>query len=85
MVTPEDNAEQQMLKEEINELLDELDPRDRKVLEMRFGLNGNKTHTLEEIGGQLGITRERVRQIENKAIRKLRNPQRLKKIRDFAE
>ena len=85
MVTPEDNAEQQMLKEEINELLDELDPRDRKVLEMRFGLNGNKTHTLEEIGGQLGITRERVRQIENKAIRRLRNPQRLKKIRDFAE
>ncbi|MGI6106472.1 MAG: sigma-70 family RNA polymerase sigma factor [Lachnospiraceae bacterium] len=85
LISPEANAEQQMLKEEINKLLNELDERDRKVLELRFGLNGNKPHTLEEIGSQLGVTRERVRQIEDKAIRRLRNHQKSKRISDFAE
>ena len=64
-------------------ILSSLTPREERVLRMRFGLGMNTDHTLEEVGQIFGVTRERIRQIENKAIRKLRHPSRAKKIRDF--
>ena len=72
-----------LLKEQLVEVLKTLTPREEKVLRLRFGMYDGKTHTLEEVGQIFGVTRERIRQIENKAIRKLRHPSRAKKIRDF--
>ena len=68
---------------ELKEILDTLTEREADVLRMRFGMYDGRTHTLEEVGQIFGVTRERIRQIENKAIRKLRHPSRAKKIRDF--
>jgi len=72
-----------LLKEEIREVLNSLTERERAVLEMRFGLNDGETHTLEEVGQAFGVTRERVRQIESKALRKLRHPGHRRKLHDF--
>ena len=83
MVTPEMNIENVMLREEIYKLLNDLKPREREVIIKRFGLEDGKPMTLEEVGNVFNVTRERIRQIEAKAIRKLRNPGRAKHIRDF--
>ena len=76
-------ATQQLLREQVNEILEELNDRERKVLKMRFGLLDGRNHTLEEVGQEFGVTRERIRQIEAKALRKLRHPQRSRKLRDY--
>lgn len=80
---PVDAAAKQLLKEQLHEILDQLSPRERKVLEMRFGLNDGQGRTLEEVGTEFGVTRERIRQIEAKALRKLRHPIRSRKLRDY--
>jgi RNA polymerase primary sigma factor len=80
---PVDAASKQLLKEQLYSILDSLSAREREVLEMRFGLRDGESHTLEEVGHAFGVTRERVRQIESKALRKLRHPGRSRKLRDF--
>jgi RNA polymerase primary sigma factor len=80
---PVDAASDQLLKEELYEILESLNERERNVLEMRFGLKDGESHTLEEVGRAFGVTRERVRQIESKALRKLRHPGRSRRLRDF--
>ena len=81
--SPTDQATQALLKDHIREVLETLSPREAKVLEYRFGLEDGKQRTLEEVGKEFGVTRERIRQIEAKAIRKLRHPTRAKKLRDY--
>ena len=81
--SPTDQATQALLKDHIREVLSTLSPREAKVLEYRFGLEDGKQRTLEEVGREFGVTRERIRQIEAKAIRKLRHPTRAKKLRDY--
>jgi len=81
--TPADVASNQFLREQLQEILSSLDERERQVLEMRFGLKDGKGHTLEEVGRKFGVTRERIRQIEAKALRKLRHPLRSRKLRDY--
>jgi len=81
--SPTDQATQALLKDHIREMLSTLSPREAKVLEYRFGLEDGKQRTLEEVGREFGVTRERIRQIEAKAIRKLRHPTRAKKLRDY--
>jgi RNA polymerase primary sigma factor len=76
-------ASKELLREQIGQVLDFLTEREREVLEMRFGLNDGKDHTLEEVGKRFGVTRERIRQIEAKALRKLRHPSRSKSLRDY--
>ena len=80
---PVDATSNAMLSEALTEILGTLTEREADVLRMRFGMYDGRTHTLEEVGQIFGVTRERIRQIENKAIRKLRHPSRAKKIRDF--
>jgi len=82
---PEDKASEALLKEQIGETLSTLTPREAKVIEMRFGLADGKQRTLEEVGKEFGVTRERIRQIEAKAIRKLRHPTRARKLRDYLD
>jgi len=82
-VTPEQNIESVMLREHIDILLQDLKERERQVIVLRFGLEDGHPRTLEEVGKRFNVTRERIRQIEAKALRKLRNPVRSKKIRDF--
>ncbi|MBQ1515944.1 MAG: RNA polymerase sigma factor RpoD [Lachnospiraceae bacterium] len=82
-VTPEGNVEQVMLREHIETLLDDLKDRERAVIVLRFGLEDGHPRTLEEVGKEFNVTRERIRQIEAKALRKLRNPVRSKRIKDF--
>ncbi len=82
-LSPEEFAENEMLKEEIMEVLMSLQPREQEVLELRFGLIDGTCHTLEEVGKKFNVTRERIRQIEAKALRKLRHPSRAKKLKDF--
>ena len=82
-VTPEGNAESVMLREHIDALLGDLKERERQVIVLRFGLEDGHPRTLEEVGKEFNVTRERIRQIEAKALRKLRNPVRSKRIRDF--
>lgn len=79
---PEDVASKQLLREQVRNALEFLGDRERQVLEMRFGLKDGKDHTLEEVGKEFGVTRERIRQIEAKALRKLRHPSRSKILRD---
>ncbi len=80
---PMDATSSQMLNEQLQNTLDELSERERAVLEMRFGLTDGQPHTLEEVGQAFNVTRERIRQIESKALRKLRHPGRSRKLRDF--
>jgi RNA polymerase primary sigma factor len=80
---PVDAASNQLLKEQVRTILDSLSEREREVLEMRFGLRDGQGHTLEEVGQFFGVTRERIRQIEAKALRKLRHPYRSRKLRDY--
>jgi RNA polymerase primary sigma factor len=80
---PVDSASRRLLKEHMNEILEGLNERERKVLIMRFGLEDGVTRTLEDVGKEFEVTRERVRQIEAKALRKLRHPQRSRKLRDY--
>jgi RNA polymerase primary sigma factor len=80
---PVDAASRQLLKEQMSDILGSLSDRERKVLEMRFGLKDGQGRTLEEVGQEFGVTRERIRQIEAKALRKLRHPIRSKKLRDY--
>ena len=80
---PVDAASKELLREQIRNVLGFLSEREREVLEMRFGLNDGKDHTLEEVGRSFGVTRERIRQIEAKALRKLRHPSRSKSLRDY--
>nr|MBN1228592.1 RNA polymerase sigma factor RpoD [Anaerolineae bacterium] len=80
---PVEKADRQLLKEQVRELLSGLSDREREVLEMRFGLKDGQDHTLEEVGKHFGVTRERIRQIEAKALRKLRHPTRSRQLRDY--
>lgn len=80
---PADAASQQMLRDQLLEILNQLTPREQEVLKMRFGLEDGVSHTLEEVGQHFGVTRERIRQIEAKALRKLRHPIRSKKLREY--
>lgn len=80
---PAEAASYTLLREQLEEVLSTLDTREEQVLRMRFGLLDGKAHTLEEVGKQFDVTRERIRQIESKALRKLRHPSRSKKLRDF--
>ena len=82
-VTPEGNVESVMLREHIQTLLEDLKERERQVIVLRFGLEDGHPRTLEEVGKEFNVTRERIRQIEAKAVRKLRNPVRSRRIRDF--
>ena len=82
-VSPFDSASQELLKGHIDEVLETLNPRERRVLALRFGLKDGRTRTLEEVGREFGVTRERIRQIEAKALRKLRHPSRSKRLRDY--
>ena len=80
---PSEEASYTLLREQLEEVLSTLTPREEQVLRMRFGLTDGKPHTLEEVGKEFNVTRERIRQIEAKALRKLRHPSRSKKLRDF--
>ena len=80
---PHDAASYTLLKEQLEEVMSTLTPREAKVLKLRFGLEDGKSRTLEEVGSQFNVTRERIRQIEAKALRKLRHPSRSKKLRDY--
>lgn len=82
-LTPHETAVQEWIKKALDEVLETLTDREEKVLRLRYGLLDGKTHTLEEVGREFGVTRERIRQIEGKALRKLRQPSRQKKLRDF--
>lgn len=82
---PADMAAFMLLKEQLVEVLDTLTPREAKVLKLRFGLEDGRARTLEEVGGEFQVTRERIRQIEAKALRKLRHPSRSRKLKDFLE
>lgn len=81
--SPEDSATTQLLKEHVNEMLSYLTPREQKILRMRFGLEDGKTHTLEEVGQEFGVTRERIRQIEAKALAKLRKHRDARKLNNY--
>ncbi len=83
--SPYDSASKQFLKENIEEVFQTLSEREAKVLKMRFGLAGYRSMTLEEVGKEFGVTRERIRQIEAKALRKLKHPSRRKKLQDYLE
>jgi RNA polymerase primary sigma factor len=82
-LSPADVATRQMLKEQMDDVLDSLTLRERRVLQLRFGLEDGRQRTLEEVGKEFGVTRERIRQIEAKALRKLRHPTRSRKLRDY--
>ncbi|MBI2039656.1 RNA polymerase sigma factor RpoD [Candidatus Microgenomates bacterium] len=82
---PDEQATRELLKIHLDEVLDSLSPREKRVLQLRFGLEDGKQRTLEEVGREFGVTRERIRQIEAKAIRKLKHPTRAKKLRDYLE
>ncbi len=82
-LAPDEAASYLLLKEQIEEVLSGLNDREQRVLRLRFGLDDGRPRTLEEVGREFGVTRERIRQIEAKALRKLRNPQRSKKLRDY--
>ena len=85
ILSPDDYTNNQLLKDEINAVLQGLTEREEKVLRLRFGLLDGRTRTLEEVGKEFNVTRERIRQIEAKALRKLKNPNRCKRLRDFVK
>ena len=82
-VSPEEAATYELLKEHIDETLELLTPREQKILRMRFGLEDGRSHTLEEVGQEFGVTRERIRQIEAKALTKLRKHKDSKRLKDY--
>jgi RNA polymerase primary sigma factor len=82
---PEEEASRQMLKEQVDDILRKLTDRERQILQMRYGLTDDRPRTLEEVGHEFGVTRERIRQIEAKALRKLRHPTRSKKLKDYLD
>src|SRR6202008_1599341 len=82
-LAPADAASHQLLKEQVEDVLASLTGRERRVLQLRFGLEDGRSRTLEEVGREFGVTRERIRQIEAKALRKLRHPTRSRKLRDY--
>ncbi len=84
-LAPAEAASHQLLKEQVEDVLDSLSLRERRVLQLRFGLDDGRSRTLEEVGKEFGVTRERIRQIEAKALRKLRHPSRSKKLKDYLE
>ena len=84
-MAPADAASHQLLKEQVEDVLSTLNDREKRVLQLRFGLEDGRSRTLEEVGREFGVTRERIRQIEAKALRKLRHPSRSKKLKDFLE
>jgi RNA polymerase primary sigma factor len=81
--SPDEAASNAMLKEQLNEVLSTLTEREAKVMRMRYGLENGRQQTLEDVGKALGVTRERIRQIEAKALRKLKHPTRSKRLKDF--
>lgn len=83
--SPEDAAVEDMLRTEVDKVLDGLDDREKEVLQLRFGLDSGRTHTLEEVARRFGLTRERIRQIETRALRKLRTPHHASRLRDYDE
>jgi RNA polymerase primary sigma factor len=83
--TPAEAASCQLLREQMDDVLQSLTPRERRVLQLRFGLDDGRQRTLEEVGREFGVTRERIRQIEAKALRKMRHPSRSKKLKDYIE
>jgi len=82
---PPDAASRQLLKEQIDDVLSTLTPREQRVLQLRFGLEDGRSRTLEEVGREFNVTRERIRQIEAKALRKLRHPSRSRRLKDYLE
>jgi RNA polymerase primary sigma factor len=82
-LSPEEVATSEYLREQITDVLNELQDREKRVLALRFGLEDGINRTLEEVGKEFGVTRERIRQIEAKALRKLRHPSRSKRLRDY--
>jgi RNA polymerase primary sigma factor len=84
-LAPTEATSQQLLKEQIDKVLDELTEREKKVLQLRFGLKDGHARTLEEVGREFSVTRERIRQIEGKALRKLRHPTRSRKLKGYLD
>jgi RNA polymerase primary sigma factor len=84
-IAPSDTVAFTMLKEQLISVLDTLTPREEKVLRLRYGLDDGRPRTLEEVGKEFNVTRERIRQIEAKALRKLRHPSRSKRLKDFID
>jgi RNA polymerase primary sigma factor len=83
MAAPVEEVSHQMLRNSLEQAMTVLNPRERTILEMRYGLQGGRTHTLDEVSAEFKLTRERIRQIEVKALRKLRYPERYAGLRDF--
>ena len=83
VVAPSTEAARTLLKERLKEILVDLSPREQKILAMRFGLDDGNTHTLEEVGQEFGVTRERIRQIEAKSLQKIREHEKLKKLKEY--
>ncbi len=84
-LAPADYASQELLREQVDSVLDSLSQREREVLRLRFGLVDGRNRTLEEVGKEFNVTRERIRQIEAKALRKLRHPSRSRKLKDYLD
>ena len=84
-LAPADAASHTLLREQLSDVLSTLTPREEKVLRLRFGLEDGRSRTLEEVGKEFNVTRERIRQIEAKALRKLRHPSRSRKLKDYLD
>lgn len=82
-VSPDKVAALQLLRDDVRAIIETLSPREQKILEMRFGLNDGVAHTLEEVGQEFGVTRERIRQIESKALEKIQQHHHMRKLRDY--
>jgi RNA polymerase primary sigma factor len=83
LLSPDQEAARSILKDQIKEILADLSPKEQKILEMRFGLDGGVQHTLEEVGKEFGVTRERIRQIESKVIEKIRQHEKVKYLKSY--